>query len=253
MRRSLALLVALTLGLAACSSAPQESTFGNENERERDDKKGKARKNQRKKKDPPKSAAEVEAIATASPGTAAAKTVKDLPSPVDTSDYGVGPEYSRGRSSFDDPDDDATKQGLTPSYAEMSAASVEGQGDTFRLTIELKDPPPQKMPDDKTFMIVAFGLRGREDSATFGAQATEKGWEPYAGRSNKKSKEREEFPGQFQIEGTSLIFTVPWSYIGGAYEFEWQATAAWFASVADTTHYAYDTAPNEANTAHYPQ
>ena len=107
---------------------------------------------------------------------------------------------------------------------------------------------PQQMPNDKTIMVIGFQLlRGKEGSFAFAGQATDKGWQPYAGGKAKQTK----FPGEFEVSGDTITMEIPWSYVGGAYPFKWLATSNWFRSLANTTHYLFDLAPNKGQ-ANYP-
>ena len=143
-----------------------------------------------------------------------------------------------------EPEPDAEKQGLPPGYAEALEASIEGLGQQFRITIKFNGSLPDAMPNDKTQMVVGVGLTGKkEDEAfAFGAQATVEGWTAYAGGKGKRAKQ---FPGTFQISGSDMIMTIPWSYIDGPHAFEWYAHASWFQSLGQATQYSFDPIPNK--------
>jgi hypothetical protein len=155
----------------------------------------------------------------------------------------IDPSLARASASLDDAPNDATKQGVTPGYAEIIEASITGLGEDFRMTLRINGDPPERMPDDKTHWIIAFGITGRNEGEgySFGAQCTTEGWEAYAG--GKEGNNR--FPGTFIVEDDRLVMTVPWKFIEGPREFRWYAASNWFSQIASTTHYSVDLAPNE--------
>lgn len=163
----------------------------------------------------------------------------------------INPAFARRAATQDDPRDDAQKEGITPSYAEIIKAQIVGLGDDFRMTVTVDGQLPDRMPNDKTHMIVAFGITGTEENEgySFGAQATEEGWNAYAGG---KDDGNGEFPGTFFARGNSIEMTVPWTYINGPRAFEWYAAANWFSQLANQTHYRVDLAPN-GGLAKFPQ
>ncbi|MDQ3951762.1 MAG: hypothetical protein M3279_02185, partial [Actinomycetota bacterium] len=142
-----------------------------------------------------------------------------------------------------EPDPDAEKSGVTPDYADILSAKVEGLGRHVRFTITFRGTLPQKMPDDETFMVAGIGLtapKGKKQGYAFGASADETGWKAYGG-----GKEGGEYPGELTVSGDTVVFTVPWSAIAGPRAFEWYAQGSWFKSLAGTTHYSLDALPNE--------
>lgn len=148
-----------------------------------------------------------------------------------------------------EPDPDADKSGVAPEFADILSTRVEGDGPNLRVTITFRGQLPQKMPDDKTYMVTGFGLtspKGQSQGYAFGASADVKGWTAYGG-----GKEKEDFPGEFSISGDTAVFLIPWSAIEGPRPFEWYAQASWFKSLAGTTHYSLDALPNEGP-AKYP-
>ena len=142
-----------------------------------------------------------------------------------------------------EPDPDADKSGIAPEFADILSTRVEGAGPNLRVTITFRGQLPDKMPDDKTYMVAGFGLTGPKDEPqgyAFGASADQEGWTPYGG-----GKDGKEFPGEFSISGDTIVFVIPWSAIEGPRPFEWYAQASWFKSLAGTTHYSLDALPNE--------
>lgn len=185
-------------------------------------------------------------------GTSTGTSAKAAGQPPESSTTSaINPAYARRTASVDDPKDDATKEGITPTYAEIVKASIVGLGEDFRMTLTLDGQVPDKMPTDKTHMIVAFGITGtREDEGySFGAQATEEGWSAYAGG---KDDGNSRFPGTFFVKGNAIEMTVPWDYINGPRSFEWYSASNWFQQLANQTHYRVDLAPSDG-LAKFPQ
>lgn len=142
-----------------------------------------------------------------------------------------------------EPDPDAEKTGLVPEYSDILSVRIEGAASGFRVTMTFRGDVPEKMPDKKTFMVAGMGFteRKKDEGYGFGASADTTGWTPYAGSKGEGG----EFPGTFSIDGPTIVFTMPWSAIGGPRSFEWYAQASWFKSLAATTHYSLDIVPNE--------
>lgn len=149
-----------------------------------------------------------------------------------------------------EPDPDAEKSGVTPEYGDILSTEVAGTARNVRVTITLHADLPDKMPDDKTYMVLGFGLtppKGQQQGYAFGASADSKGWTAYGGNKEEGGK----FPGDFSISGDTAVFTIPWSAIKGPRPFEWYAQTSWFRSLAGTTHYSLDALPNDGP-AKYP-
>lgn len=156
------------------------------------------------------------------------------PSPVDPS--------LANRSSFVEDGRDAKKEGIVPSYAELLEAGVQGVGDNFEMRFRFDGQVPQKTEDKNTIMVIGFGISaGGNETYGFTAQGNQEGWKAYAGAKDGARK----FPGQFLIEGDTIVMRVPWKFINGPREFRWQANTTWFRSIANTTHYSFDMCPNE--------
>ena len=155
----------------------------------------------------------------------------------------IDPSLARRSATVEDPASDATKQGITPDFAEIIRATIQGIGEDFRMIMRVNGTVPTSVPDDKTHWIMAFGITGAEENEgySFGAQLTQEGWQAYAGG----AEGQEGFPGTFETEGNEIIMTVPWSYIRGPREFEWYAASNWFRSIANQTHYSVDLVPNK--------
>jgi hypothetical protein len=157
-------------------------------------------------------------------------------------------EYPTASAELTEPNPDAQSQGITPGYAEMTGARIEGLGKKFRVTLSFGGQIPEQMPNDKTIMVIGFQLiRGDDEGYAFAGQATHEGWKPYAGGKDKRTK----FPGTFEVQANEIVMTIPWKYPSGAFPFKWMATSNWFQSLANTTHYKFDLIPNK-DQANYP-
>lgn len=251
--RCAATLLACVVLLGACSGSPAANT--GDRSRLGDTNSGKTAKKDGSSKKVLKRAAKIGEKAEAagaggdtSVGTSA-KAAGQPPAGSTTSE--INPAYARRTASVDDPNDDATKEGITPAYAEIVKASIVGLGEDFRMTLTLDGQVPDKMPNDKTHMIIAFGITGTEENEgySFGAQATEEGWSAYAGG---KDDANSQFPGTFFVKGNSIEMTVPWDYINGPRAFEWYSASNWFSQIANQTHYRVDLAPSDG-LAKFPQ
>ena len=238
MRRSTAISMALMLMLSACSSTPDtaagdRSRLGGSN---RDNLSGNGKKAKKIQEKAERIAEKAEAGQKGLDPGAGDKGAGKPPSSATTSQ--INPAFARRTATVDDPKDDATKEGITPAYAEIVKASIVGLGEDFRMTLTLDGAPPDRMPNDKTHMIVAFGITG-----------TEEGWTAYAGGSDDG---KGEFPGTFIINGNAIEMTVPWDYIQGPRAFEWYSASNWFSQLANQTHYRVDLAPSDG-LAKFPQ
>jgi len=252
MRKMIAVSIAALLTLSACSSTPDtaagdRSRLGGQNQANVD---GKGRKSKKIQERAERIAERAEAGGKGGGAfDSGAKGAGKPPSTATTSEINLA--FARRSAVVDDPKDDAKKEGLTPAYAEIVKASITGLGEDFRMTLTLDGQPPDRMPNDKTHMIVAFGITGTEENEgySFGAQATQEGWNAYAGGSDRGSGE---FPGTFFVRGNTIEMTVPWDYIMGPRAFEWYAASNWFSQIANQTHYRVDLAPSDG-LAKFPQ
>lgn len=242
-RRPLAVLVAMVLMVPACSgSAPppggDRTRLGGGSEEPTSEKK-KARKKAaqigEKAEGPGKGGGT---------GEGASAKVAGEPPDSGTASSEINPAFARRSSIVDDSDSDAKKEGVTPSYAEATRASIIGLGENFKLTLTVAGDLPSAMPNDQTHMIIAFGITGssQDEGYSFGAQCTPEGWQPYAGG---KDDSAEEFPGTLEVSGNKIEMVVPWDYIRGPRALEWYAASNWFSQIAGTTHYRVDLVPNE--------
>lgn len=251
-RRAAAALVALLLA-GACSSPqgePEGTRLGKDKGRKpRAQGGGKEQGGDKKRPDDAApeivtpEGAEIEAPggqATAAPNSGAART--------DTKIESTGNAATSASVIVTEPDPDTEKTGIPPDYPDIVSARVQGSANSFRVTLTFRAELPDKMPDDKTYMVTGFGLTGPkgENGFAFGAQADADGWKPYGGKNDGDG-----YPGKLSISGAVMTFDTPWSAVGGPRPFEWYAQSTWFKSLAGTTHYSLDNVPNEGP-AKYP-
>ncbi|MGH2755842.1 MAG: hypothetical protein ACRDLB_15610 [Actinomycetota bacterium] len=157
---------------------------------------------------------------------------------------GGGNEFALRSSGAREPRPDGKKSGIPPRYPEATSIEIDGHRKSFRIAITFDGRLPQAMPNENTFMVVGFSLSGKnedDDGYAFGAQGSQEGWVPYAGRKNRT----EAFPGPFNIDGNVMQMTIPWRYIGGARPFEWYANSSWFSHIEGVTSYLFDVIPDD--------
>ena len=247
MKKTIALVATALLVAAGCSNTPEqgdrplvaETPGGGGKQAGRGGKTGNGKANGKPGgKKNPASGGDV-----AAPGNAgAAGSSSAVSGDVDIPGADEEQQYPTASTELTEQGADAKSQGITPGYAELTGAKIEGLGKEFRVTLTFDGEVPQRMPNDKTIMVVGFQMiRDEEEGYAFAGQATQEGWKPYAGGKDKQSK----FPGSFDVVGNQIVMVVPWSYPRGAYPFKWMATSNWFQSLASTTHYKFDLIPNK--------
>ena len=251
MKKAIALAAVTLLLAAGCSNTPEPGDRSLVAETPGDDR-AEGQKDGRKKAGGKKNAGgKKSARQQASEGTegsSAAGSGSTIQGDVDVPGASEEQEYPTGLAELTEPQADAKTQGITPGYAELLAVRVEGLGEEVQITLTFDGQVPDKMPNDKTIMVVGFQMiRGEDEGYAFAGQATQEGWKPYAGGKNKRT----DFPGSFEIDGDQIVMVIPWSYPRGAYPFKWVATSNWFQSLANTTHYKFDLVPNK-DQANYP-
>lgn len=249
-----AALLALAV-LGACSSPqgterPDNSLLG-----KTEDGRGKAAKKDRQKSgDKTKTAQDPGDLASATPG-AAAPVPGQTPgansgaAKTETKVSSTGTDPRAASMLVTEPDPDAEKSGIAPDYGDIVSTRLQGTQAALEVTITFRAALPDRMPDDKTYMIAGFGLTAndREEGYAFGVSADTSGWKAYGGSAKSEGK----FRGDFLVSGTTVSLTLPWDTIGGARPIEWYSQASWFRSLAGTTHYSLDMLPNEGP-AKYP-
>lgn len=252
-RRAAAALVALLLA-GACSSPqgtePDNSLLGKEKGRKGQGRDG-AKANGGKKRpgrDTPAKVTPPPGSEIAAPSPGASQAPNSGAAKTETEIRSTGSAATSATVVVTEPDPDVEKSGLPPDYPDIVSARIQGSPKSFRVTLTFRSELPDRMPDDKTYMVSGFGLTGtkKEGGYAFGAQADTDGWRAYGGKNDEDG-----YDGKLSVQGRTMVFDTPWSAIGGPRSFEWYAQSTWFKSVATTTHYSLDNVPNEGP-AKYP-
>ncbi len=244
MRRALAIITMLVFALAtACSSnelADQgdRDRTGATNDTQGD---GKSKKARGKKKSGGAGNVANEIDAAADAGSAGGAAAPDDFGGGDAPSSGIDPSLARAAAAEEDPPDDAKTQGLTPDYTELTRTAIQGLGNNVRITMRFAGNVPDRV-EKNHYMVVAIGITGqkKDDGVALGATCNEEGWHPYAGGKDQ----RQEFPGTFEVQGTEIVMELPWSFLRGPRAFEWYASAGWYRQIANQTHWAFDSIPN---------
>jgi hypothetical protein len=245
--RIVALLACLALVAGACSSprVADDQTASNSAGKQGDGRGKKQGKGNRKGKGTNAAEKAIGADAPDDPGADAAADESVNPQPLQALGPG-GPEFARKSAHVEEPEPDAERGGpLVPDYAEAMAVDIQGLGKDLRVTFTMNGSVPERMPTERTIMVIAFGLSGpseKHGGYAFGAQGRKDGWTAYAGAKNKTRR----FPGTFFVRGNEIEMTVPWKFVEGPRPFEWYASASWFMSTGEenTTSYSFDVIPN---------
>lgn len=130
-----------------------------------------------------------------------------------------------------DPTGDAQTAGAVVDFADILKAAVHGNGKFLDLILTMSGPVPEVMPNDTTYMIVAWNLAGNKKipTAGFSAQAGSNGWTLSAAQNSDTT----DFPGGFDISGNEIVMRIPWRYIKTPHEFEWSAAVTWATTSTD--------------------
>jgi hypothetical protein len=123
--------------------------------------------------------------------------------------------------------DTSGDQGLEgPTYADLRTVRVEDDGTHARVTVTLGAALPLNA---KARESLGFGvdfsrtaLQNESDYQLFADGGTD-GWFAYL----QTPKGFVRYPGSFAISGTRLVFTVPWSALGGRRQGRFSAFADW--------------------------
>lgn len=243
--------IALALVVAGACSSPQGTEAGNSLLGKKERKDGGGRDRGKAAGGPSKGKAKTGGVAAPTVGDAAAEVAPE-PGETPLSSGAAKTETNVTSSGTDprtasvvvtEPDPDQEKSGIVPDYSDIVTVRVEGLGSRVRFTLTFRGALPEKMPDDKTYMVAGIGItdKNRDKGYAFGASADESGWKAYG----ESKDETGEYPGTLSVSGADVVFTLPWAAIGGAKPFEWYGQATWFKSLAGTTHYSLDVVPND--------
>jgi hypothetical protein len=118
-------------------------------------------------------------------------------------------------------------QGLEgPAYADLRAVTVEDDGTHARVTVALSAALPLRAKDRESLGIGVDVYRtvtqGESDYQLF-ADGGPDGWFAYL----QTPKGFVRYPGSFALSGTRMVFTLPWSSLGGRRTGRFSAFADW--------------------------
>lgn len=154
------------------------------------------------------------ATATAAPAVAPAEPIAAPP--------GEGPYRTVG--TVTDPGRDHGTEG--PTYADVVGVLLEDDGTRLRATVRMSGTVPLR-PATAEVLGVGVDLYDRsgkfESDYQLFADGGDDGWFAYL--STPEGFVR--YPGRFQITGDQLVFTVPWSAVGGRRDGWTKAFADW--------------------------
>ncbi len=121
----------------------------------------------------------------------------------------------------------------TPSYGDLVAVTVEDNGTSARITVTMNGSLPPRLPSNETMGIgVDFyrAVTDLESQYQVFADGEPDGWYAYF----QGPKGRVKYPGTFGLGGRRLVFTVPWSALGGPASGYFSAFADWTRAATPT-------------------
>ena len=119
----------------------------------------------------------------------------------------------------------------TPAYADVVAVSVEDDGTNARVTVRFAGDVPARLPENEVSGVGVDFYRSTaqlESDYQLFADGQPEGWYAYLQTPDGFVK----YPGTFGVGGNRLVFTVPWSALGGARSGAFSAFADWTRSAA---------------------
>jgi hypothetical protein len=153
-----------------------------------------------------------------------------------------GPSYGPFRvvGSVDDRAGDAGTG--VAAYADLRSITVEDEGTYARFTVRMAGPIPARLPADETMGIgvelYRTRLQNESDYQVF-ADGQPDGWFAYLHTPDGFVR----YPGTFGIGGDRLVFTLPWSALGGASSGTFAGFADWTRAETPTNRAGEDRAP----------
>ena len=147
------------------------------------------------------------------PGTTVAGSTQTTSGDVGTPGTTVPPRPFRTLATVPDATGDPSGLQRKPAYADLTTVRVEDDGAQARFTVELAAPMPSPLGPDEVMGIGVDLFRGdgRESDYQVFADGASEGWLAYF----SDDKGFHKFPGTFQLGGNKLVFTLPWSVLGG--------------------------------------
>ena len=114
-----------------------------------------------------------------------------------------------------------------PGYADMTAVTIEDNGDEARVTVDVDGSLPTQLADGEVMGIgvdlYRQGNAGRESDWQLFADGESTGWYAYL----QTTRGFVRYPGTFALGGNRVVFTVPWSSLGGSRSGTFTAFVDW--------------------------
>jgi hypothetical protein len=164
---------------------------------------------------------------TTGPGTSTSKPPTGAPGPAGPgtpppAPPGEGPY--RGVGTLTDPRNDHGSGG--PAYADVRGVLLEDDGTRLRATVTMGGPLPGS-PAASEALGIGVDLYDKagefESDYQLFADGGPDGWFAYL----HTPKGFVRYPGRFALGGSTLVFTVPWSAVGGRRDGQFKAFADW--------------------------
>ncbi len=133
--------------------------------------------------------------------------------------------------------------GSTPGYADLVAVTVEDDGTSARVTVTMDADLPARLPEDETMGVGVDFFRTAaqvESDYQLFADGEPDGWYAYLQGPDGFVR----YPGRFGLGGRRLVFTVPWSALGGPRSGRFSAFADWTRAAMPANLAGEDHAPN---------
>lgn len=146
------------------------------------------------------------------PGTTAAGSTQTTPGSGGAPGTTAPPRPFRVLATVPDAAGDQRGLQQKPAHADLTTVRVEDDGELARFTVELAASLPSPLGPDETMGIGVDLFRGgRESEYQVFADGNVEGWLAYY----SDNKGFHKFPGTFQLGANKLVFTLPWSVLGG--------------------------------------
>jgi hypothetical protein len=134
----------------------------------------------------------------------------------------------------------------TPAYGDAVAVTVEDNGTLARVTIAMRGDVPARLPSNETMGLGVDFFRSRtqlESDYQLFADGEPDGWYAYLQGPNGFVK----YPGTFGLGGRRVVFTVPWTSLGGAASGFFSAFVDWTRTATPANLSGEDHAPDLTN------
>jgi hypothetical protein len=132
----------------------------------------------------------------------------------------------------------------SPDYADVVSVALEDTGRELRATITFTSGVPRTLAQGEVMGVGVDLFRTNERESDYQLFATGRadGWTAYLDTPDGFVK----YPGSFTISGTTLVFSVPWTSVGGHAPATFSTFADWSkAAVAVIAQTGQDSAPDQ--------